>query len=166
MSWITIISIIFCISLFQTTILFHTSILGIQPDLFIIFLVYCSLNLNLERAFHANWATGLAKDIFSEGCFGLNTIIFVIVGYLISMIKDEIFRKHLVTQIVVTLIISIIYNFMYLFMLSFTLTSVSLLTMIWKCVIISVYNSIIVFPVFWLFDKTYTLSGISSLDRK
>ncbi len=155
MLWIAIISTILCISLIQTTLLPYINFLSIQPDLYIIFLVYVSLNTDLERAFHANWGIGLAKDFFIEGPLGLNAIIFIFMGYLISVIKDNIFRKHLTTQILVTLTISIIYNLLYLFMLSISLASANLLTSVWKSPIIAIYNSLIVIPVFWLFNKLY-----------
>jgi len=166
MPWVTIISVILCISLIQTTLLHHISALGIQPDLFIIFLVFHSLNSKLERSVHSNWVIGLAKDCFTEGLFGLNTVLFVIMGYLISMIKDNIYGKHLATQILVTLIISLIYNFLYLFMLSISFTSTGLLPIVWKCPLIAIYNSMMVFPVFWLFNKYYSSFGFPSLKRK
>jgi len=166
MPWITIISVILCISLIQTTLLHHISFLGIQPDLFIIFLVFHSLNANFDRSFHASWAVGLAKDIFSEGTFGLNTVLFIIAGYLISIIRGNIFGKHLATQISVTFIVSIIYNLLYLCSLSILLASSGLLTMVWECPMIAIYNSIIVPPVFWLFNRFYSLFGFPSLKRR
>ncbi|MCP4268880.1 MAG: rod shape-determining protein MreD [Candidatus Brocadiaceae bacterium] len=166
MPWVTIISVVLCISLIQTTLLHHISVLGIQPDLFIVFLVFHSLNSKLERSVHSNWVIGLAKDCFTEGLFGLNTVLFVITGYLISMIKDNIYGKHLATQISVTLIISLIYNYLYLFMLSLSLTSASLLPMVWKCPLIAIYNSVMVPPVFWLFNRYYSSFGFPSLRRK
>ncbi len=166
MPWVTIISVVLCISLIQTTLLHHISVLGIQPDLFIVFLVFHSLNSKLERSVHSNWVIGLAKDCFTEGLFGLNTVLFVITGYLISMIKDNIYGKHLATQISVTLIISLIYNYLYLFMLSLSLTSTSLLPMVWKCPLIAIYNSVMVPPVFWLFNRYYSSFGFPSLRRK
>ena len=166
MPWITILSVILCISLIQTTLFQHISVLGIQPDLFIIFLVFHSLNSKLERSLYTNWSIGLAKDCFTEGLFGLNTVLFVIMGYMISMIKDNIYGKHLATQISVTLIISLIYNFLYLFMLSLSLTSTGLLPMVWKCPLIAIYNSVMVPPVFWLFNRYYSSFGFPSLKRK
>ncbi len=166
MPWVTIISVVLCISLIQTTLLHHISVLGIQPDLFIVFLVFHSLNSKLERSVHSNWVIGLAKDCFTEGLFGLNTVLFVITGYLISMIKDNIYGKHLATQISVTLIISLIYNYLYLFMLSLSLTSTGLLPMVWKCPLIAIYNSVMVPPVFWLFNRYYSSFGFPSLRRK
>jgi len=166
MPWVTIISVILCISLIQTTLLHHISVLGIQPDLFIVFLVFHSLNSKLERSVHSNWVIGLAKDCFTEGLFGLNTVLFVITGYLISMIKDNIYGKHLATQISVTLIISLIYNYLYLFMLSLSLTSTGLLPMVWKCPLIAIYNSVMVPPVFWLFNRYYSSFGFPSLKNK
>ena len=166
MPWITIISVILCISLIQTTLLHHISFLGIQPDLFIIFLVFHSLNASLERTLNASWVVGLAKDIFSEGPFGLNTVLFIISGYLVSIIKDKIYIRHLVTQISVTFLISIIYNLLYLSLLSILITSTGLLPMAWKCPQIAIYNSIIVPPVFWLFNRFYSSFGFPSLKRK
>jgi len=109
---------------------------------------------------------GIAKDCFSEGLFGLNTVLFVIVGYMISMIKDNIYGRHLATQISVTFIISIIYNFLYLFMFSISFTSAGLLPMVLKCPLIAIYNAIIVPPVFWLFNRFYSSFGFPSLRRK
>ncbi len=166
MPWVTIISVILCISLIQTTVLHHIGVLGIQPDLFIVFLVFHTLNSKLERSIHSNWVIGLAKDCFTEGLFGLNTVLFVITGYLISMIKDNIYGKHLATQISVTLIISLVYNFLYLFMLSISFSSTDLIPMVWKCPLIAIYNSMMVPPVFWLFNKYYSSFGFPSLKRK
>ncbi len=166
MPWFAIISAILCISLIQTTLLQHISVLGIQPDLFIIFLVFHSLNSKLDRSLHANWSIGLAKDCFSEGLFGLNTVLFVIAGYLISMIKDNIYGRHLATQISVTFIISIIYNFLYLFMFSISFTSAGLLPMVLKCPLIAIYKSIIVSPVFWLLNRFYSPFRLLFLRRK
>jgi rod shape-determining protein MreD len=115
---------------------------------------------------HTNWSIGLAKDCFTEGLFGLNTVLFVIMGYMISMIKDNIYGRHLATQISVTFIISIIYNFLYLFMFSMSFTSASLLPLAWKCPLIAIYNSIIVPPVFWLLNRFYSSFGFPSLRRK
>jgi rod shape-determining protein MreD len=140
--------------------------MGAHPDLFIIFLVYHYLNSDLKQTFHANWAIGLANDFFSEGPFGLTTIMFVILGYLISMTKDNIFRKHLVTQIMVTFIISIVYNLFYLIMLTAFLSSTNLLSMVWKCPLITVYNSIIAIPAFWLFGRIYSSLRLSILNRR
>ncbi len=166
MPWITIISAILCISLIQTTLLRHINVLGIQPDLFIAFLVFHSLNSKLERSLHTNWAIGLAKDCFTEGIFGLNTVLFVIAGYIISIIRDNIYGKHLATQISVTFIISILYNFLYLFMFSISFAPAGLLSMAWKCPLIAVYNAAIVPPVFWLLNKFYSSFGFPSLRRK
>ena len=162
MPWIIIISITLCISLIQTILLPHISIQGVHPDLFIIFLIYHYLNSDSKQTFHASLAIGLTKDIFSVGPFGLTTVIFVILGYLISMIKTNIYKKHLLTQIMVTLIISIIYNLFYLFISSALLTSTDLLVMVWKCPIIAVYNSIIALPAFWLFNRIYSSVRFSS----
>ncbi len=166
MPWITIISVILCISLIQTTLFQHISVLGIQPDLFIIFLVFHSLNSKLDRSLHTNWSIGLAKDCFTEGLFGLNTVLFVIVGYIISIIKDNIYGRHLATQISVTFIISIIYNFLYLFIFLLSFTTACLLPMAWKCPLIAIYNSIIVPPVFWLLNRFYSSFGFPSFRKK
>jgi hypothetical protein len=91
---------------------------------------------------------------------------FVILGYLLSAIKDNIFRKHLVTQIMVTFIISIMYNLVYLIILSISLTSADLLAMTWKCPLIAVYNSIIAIPIFLLLDRLYSSLRLSSFSRR
>ncbi len=166
MPWVTIISVTLCISLIQTTLLHHISVLGIQPDLFIVFLVFHSLNSKLERSVQSNWVIGFSKDCFTEGHFGLNTVLFVITGYLISMIKENIYGKHLATQIFVTIIISLIYNFLYFFMLSISFTSTGLLPLMWKCPLIAIYNSIVVPPVFWLFNKYHSAFGFPATKRR
>lgn len=166
MPWIAIISVIVIISIIQTTLLPYISILGTQPDLFIIFLVYVSLNYGFDRSFYANWAIGLSKDLFSEGPFGLSTLMFVITGYFVSIIREEIFRKHLLTQILVTFIITSIYNFMYIFVLSISLSSTSMMSVWWKCPIVAIYNSLLVLPAFWLFNKLDSSLGVTFVNRK
>lgn len=153
MRWFTFFCILFFISLFQSTMMHWVNLGSAVPDLYFPFVVFYSFLTDAKRNTIVNWFTGLSKDLFSEGSFGINSVFFVAVGFFIWSFREILFRGHLVTQILITFIFSVIYNVLYAIHVSISFHSLRLSTTLWIILICSSYTAMIVPVMFWIFNK-------------
>lgn len=153
MRWFTFFCILFFISLFQSTMMHWVNLGSAVPDLYFPFVVFYSFLTDAKRNTIVNWFTGLSKDLFSEGSFGINSVFFVAVGFFIWSFREILFRGHLVTQILITFIFSVIYNVLYAIHVSISFHSLRLSTTLWIIFICSSYTAMIVPVLFWIFNK-------------
>ncbi|MGR3310799.1 MAG: rod shape-determining protein MreD [Candidatus Brocadiales bacterium] len=143
MRWITLFILLLCVSLFQSALLQRLSPWGIRPDLFIIFVIIFSLKIDTKQASLLNFFVGITKDIFSLGPLGLNAFLFIICGFLISLIKDRIFKEHPLTQAIITFFTSLLYGIGYVFILSLSSYSVSITGVGWRVTMAAFYTALI-----------------------
>ena len=153
MRWFTFFCILFCVSLFQSTMMHWVNLGSAVPDLYFPFVVFYSFLTDVKRNTIANWFTGLSKDLFSEGSFGINSVFFVAVGFFIWSFREILFRGHLVTQVFITFVFSVIYNVLYAIHVSISFHSLRLSTTVWMIFICSVYTAMLVPVLFWIFNK-------------
>lgn len=157
---LTSIGILFIISLCQTTILPHLSILGSTPDIYLIFIVFFSLNSEVKQSALVNWVSGIAKDLFSGGIFGLSSFLFIIIGYAVNRTKGSIFKEHPLSQILVTFLAALFYGLGYIFFSSLLSEHWRLSIIIQKAFLSALYAAAIVPSLFWLFKKARTRLGL------
>ncbi len=153
MRWFTFFCILFCVSLFQSTMMHWVNLGSAVPDLYFPFVVFYSFLTDAKRNTIANWFTGLSKDLFSEGSFGINSVFFVAIGFFIWSFREILFRGHLVTQVFITFIFSVIYNLLYAIHVSISFHSLRLSTTVWMIFICSAYTAMLVPVLFWMFNK-------------
>ncbi|HHT9124456.1 MAG TPA: rod shape-determining protein MreD [Candidatus Brocadiia bacterium] len=135
--------LLLCTSLIQSALLQHLSPWGIRPDLFIIFVIFFSFKFNAKQANLPIFIVGITKDVFSAGPLGLNAFLFIICGFLISLIKDRIFKEHPFTQAIITFIISVLYGTGYVSVLSLSSHSVSITGIGWRITAVALYTALI-----------------------
>jgi rod shape-determining protein MreD len=128
------------------------------PDLYFPLVVFYAFITDMKRNAIANWFTGLSKDLFSEGSFGINSIFFVAAGFFIWSVREILFRGHLVTQVLITFIFSVIYNVLYAIHVSISFHTLHFPTTLWIILSCSLYTSMLVPVLFWIFNK-FCLSG-------
>jgi rod shape-determining protein MreD len=74
----------------QTTFLGNFSIVGITPDLALIFVVYCSIHFKGSRGIGMGFTVGLIQDCLSGGLLGVNTLSKSLISFYFSTLKDKI----------------------------------------------------------------------------
>jgi len=153
MRWFTFLCILFCISLFQSTLMYWINLGSAAPDLYFPLVVFYSFLTDMKRNTLANWLTGMSKDLFSEGRFGINSVFFVAIGFFIWSFREMLFRGHLVTQILITFIFSLIYNIVYTIHLAISFHSLCLSATLWMIFCCSLYTAMFVPVLFWIFNK-------------
>lgn len=155
--------LLLCVSLFQSTLLQHLSPWGIRPDLFIILVVFFSLKVDTRQASLFNFLFGITKDFFSAGPLGLNALLFIICGFLISLIKDRIFKEHPFTQAVITFSTSLLYGIGYVFILSLSSYTVSISGVGWRTAVAALYTALIAPFAYRLLRKFRFSTGFAHL---
>ncbi|HHT9106362.1 MAG TPA: rod shape-determining protein MreD [Candidatus Wujingus californicus] len=153
MRWITFFCILLCISLFQSTLINWINIGLAVPDLYFPLVVFYSFTTDFKRNTITSWCAGMAKDLFSEGSFGVYSVFFVAVGFLLWSVRGILFRGHLVTQIIITFIFSLVYNLLYAVYTAISFNSLTPLTTIWIIFICSLYTAFLVPIMFLIFNK-------------
>jgi rod shape-determining protein MreD len=74
----------------QTTFLENFSIAGVNPDLILIFVVYCGIHLRGSRGIGMGFAVGFVQDCLSGGLLGVNTLSKSLIAVFFSTLKDKI----------------------------------------------------------------------------
>jgi len=82
--------ILLIVAIFSVTILNSFRVFNLKPDLFIICLCFASLYFEYRWALALSVFSGLLKDIFSFNTFGINTLIFCILSFLILKLIRQI----------------------------------------------------------------------------
>ena len=153
MRWFTFFCILLCISLFQTTLINWIDLGLAVPDLYFPLIIFYSFLTDIKQNTITNWFTGLSKDLLSEGSLGVNSIFFVVIGFLVWSVRGILFRGHLVTQVIITFVFSIIYNTFYAVHTAISFHSLSVSTTIWMILVCSLYTAMIVPILSWIFSK-------------
>ena len=166
MRWFTFLCILLCISLFQSTQLHWITVGSAAPDLYFPLVVFYSFLTDLKRNTIANWLAGISKDLFSAGSFGINSIFFVAVGFLIWYLREIVFRGNVVTQVLITFIFSLIYNTLCAIHTALCFHSLNLSTTVFTILICSIYTAMIVPFLFWIFSKFQPTHGTFSIRGK
>ncbi len=160
---ITLIFVLFISTICQTSILPCMSVYGASPDFFLIFVVFFSLNADIKKASFVNLLTGITKDLFSEGKFGLSSVLFIITGYILGNMREHIFKEHTTTQIFIVFLVVLAYNFTSLFCVFVSTRSVDLLSAAQQSLYVSIYTAIFSPLLFAVFKRLRSGLGLSRL---
>lgn len=160
----TITIILIVISIFHTAILPNFAVYGSTPDIFLLFIIFLSLNSQTRQITIANWVSGLSKDVFSDGTFGVSAFLFIIIGFVINRYKDVVFKGHPLTQFLITLSASLFYNLSYAGFMFITSSKTELYIVAQKVIFSSLYTSVIVSVVFFIFKKSAYRLGLKKIN--
>lgn len=157
---ITLVCILFVISLCQTTLLPHLAVYGVTPDAYLIFTVFFSLNADIKHASFVNWVNGLSKDLFSLAPFGVSAFLFVLIGYFIGRSKGFVFKEHPLTQVIITFLAAISYGFGCLIFILISSGKVALVIAAQKVVCSALYSAIISLLLYLVFKRFQAKLGL------
>ncbi len=104
--------------LIQLTLINSITILGLKPDLIMVVVVVFSLLRGAKEGTISGFASGLLQDIFSTGLLGMNALAKMVIGFFCGIIKEKIFREHILFIIpVITFIASFMQSILMFFLL-------------------------------------------------
>ncbi|OPJ55530.1 rod shape-determining protein MreD [Alkalithermobacter paradoxus] len=87
-------------------IIFENSVLNYMPifeatiNLSLVYIIFISLSLEKNEGAIIGLVMGIFKDILVGRFLGLNGLIFFVVGYILGVMKDKIFKDNIITVLV------------------------------------------------------------------
>jgi len=116
-SRVRIYAVILTLFFLEITLFDKLRILGVRPELLLVATLFFGFHYGPGRGAEAGCISGVLKDIFSSGPFGINAFAFLFIGFFAGLLKDKLFKDNFVTQFflssVAVYIASVVY-FLYL----------------------------------------------------
>jgi rod shape-determining protein MreD len=115
-----LISILFII--IQHTFIWKFGILGVLPDIVFVYIVCFSLIRNEVESIAIALFTGIVRDSFFPGIFGINTIVYILTAYMVGKIQKRVYRDSIIVPLFINFGATYLkgfINFGYFYLLSY-----------------------------------------------
>jgi rod shape-determining protein MreD len=87
----------------------YINICGVFPNFILIFVVYLGLSKAIISAQLMGFLFGLTWDVFSTDIFGIRTVMFAVIGYLVGRFCRNFDREKIFTQVVIVFFAGAVY---------------------------------------------------------
>ncbi|MDW7667412.1 MAG: rod shape-determining protein MreD [Bacillota bacterium] len=150
--------VIFLSFIIQSTLFQFISIMDIIPNISLLFLIIFSIQLGEYYGGLLGLFLGLLTDVLYLSFFGINTLIYFIIGYILGTFKENVYREDYLTYYSAVAIMSVVYNLIfYLFIFFLRINTAGLLEIMRPIILEMILNLILLYPVlkleFLLIDK-------------
>ncbi|MGQ9630135.1 MAG: rod shape-determining protein MreD [bacterium] len=142
--------------LLQTTVLNLIQIPlwgGIKPDLMLIIVVYFALSGGRIEGAFIGFASGLMKDVFSQGVVGVNALCLSIIGYSLGLVDGRIYKRNSIDQGFFVIASTVAYAILFFGVLRILGQRYALVENMKKVAVLACYNLIFGLPLFKLMDR-------------
>jgi len=132
--------------------------MDIIPNVSLLFLVIFSIQLGEYYGGSLGLFLGILTDVLYLGFFGINTLIYFIIGYLLGTFKENVYREDYLTYYSALAIMSVAYNMIfYLIIFFLRINTDNLIVIIRPIILETILNLILLYPAlkleFYLIDK-------------
>ena len=139
----------------QTTFVEYISIFGVKPDLILAALICFGAFHGKEKGALLALVTGAVVDLLFGKIFGVNTLMYLYIVILASVVFEYLFEHNVLTVGVVTFVLSLLGEMVYSLILMLSGQSFGLLMMIKIVVPYAVYTALAAMIVYPLLSKIY-----------
>jgi rod shape-determining protein MreD len=108
----------------QTTLVPSLSIMGVKPDLLVLFLFMMAIKVGIMPAIYIGFVLGLAQDLYSPSILGQSALAKTIAGFFASLFNDKVMRLDPVFQAII-LIFTFFINDIAVYIVQFVKTGTS-----------------------------------------
>ena len=157
--------LVLVVAFLQSTICEYIEFLSIRPNLFIVMLVIVALLRNPVESAVMGVLLGLSFDILMGKSLGWYGLLFFFFFFPISSVNEKIYREKFLVLFAFTFLSTLIIELMF-YLIIFLFKDYGNLPYVFSRIVLpeSIYNSILVLPLFGPISKAYTL--IDSFDRR
>ncbi len=152
MKKIKILIFLLLLALLETTGLDSIRIFNVRPDLILIAVIVLGFSYNLSATLMFSFFAGFIKDILSTGPFGLNTFIFVLIGYTVLRLSKRFIIEGLILRIAIISIAVILENLVAGSILSFYASPIALGILLRLSLLSAIYTAFFSYPIFKLLN--------------
>lgn len=133
----------------QSTLLYSFSIFGVAPNLLLILTIVFTFLFNEKHGIIFGILFGLLSDLCFSQVIGISALSYFLVALLIENLKSHLYRDNKFSVIFISLIGTTAYNLIFWGASTIFGGDLSPLYMLAKQPISILYNSLIIFPVYW-----------------
>jgi len=108
----------------QTTLIPSLSIMGVKPDLLVLFLFMMAIKVGIMPAIYIGFVLGLAQDLYSPSILGQSALAKTVAGFFASLFNDKVMRLDPLFQAVI-LILTFFINDIAVYIVQFVKTGTS-----------------------------------------
>ncbi len=145
----------------QTTVFKHFSIIGVVPNTALIIVVIFALLRGKYKGAFTGLIAGLLQDILFAKIIGINALIYFLLGYVVGVLGDKVFKESLMLAFLTMLGSTLIYHIAYYLFMIFLSRDISFITMIKDIAIKEmIYNSILTILIYKKVLKHYRVPKI------
>lgn len=119
--WVVLAFLLVVSLVLETTLFYWLSILGVQPDLVLILVVFFALFSGSSGGAFFGFLGGLAQDALAGQYLGLNAISKLIVGYIVAQLERKVYKDYPLIPVMVVFTVSLAsQTLVFLLLLPFT----------------------------------------------
>jgi rod shape-determining protein MreD len=107
---VIILCILLLLAITQVTVLDYLSIWKVKPDLLLAAIIFLAFSFEKKWVLVFSYFGGLFKDIFSSGLPGINTIIFMVIGYTVYRLSKKFIIETMFLRLALIAIVVILEN--------------------------------------------------------
>jgi len=149
--------ILILLILLQTTLLNLIAIKNIVPDIAFIFLLICSFEEGCGLGQNLGFISGLSEDFISLSPPGFHALIKSLSAYIAGLFKRNLLQFSFLTVILLTAVMTFFKTGMSFILINIFNLPLSLDSFFnYKIMIEIIYNSVLSFPVYFLYKKVDT----------
>ncbi len=169
------IAMIYLLLLFQTTVLESVRILGVKPNLLMLFIVSAALMRGSVEGAILGFFTGLAQDLFFGRFPGLYSLLGMYLGFIVGSVDKRIYKENYLIIVFFSVVSTLIYESCGYYSDAFLRNigsehrGVTGFLWVFRNVLLpeSIYNGIVIIPIHALLmrlDKVFT--GLENASKK
>ncbi len=134
---------------FQIIFSIHFVVYNLIPNFLIAYIIYLSINSGLRTTLSISFIWGLAIDLLQPHYLGINSLIFIIISFIVNKFHESINKRRLIMVSISIFMINLLYYFIFGFYQMIALHDTSDFSA--SFILLVIYNTIVtIFSVYFL----------------
>jgi rod shape-determining protein MreD len=146
-----VIPLLLAVAVLQSSAVPHLAVLGVFPDLPVLFVVNWSLVRGPREGVIWGFIAGVAMDLLSGAPFGAATLSLMVVGFLSGLGAATVVRAQFVLPPVTVFLATLVYDLVFLSIVQISGHSVDWVETLWRIALPSaLLNAVLTPAVYWM----------------
>ncbi len=147
-----IISLIVILNLIlQSTVFQWFKIYGVLPNTALILVICFAVYSGRNKGATIGFFVGILHDIILGRIIGLNALVFMIIGYLVGLMDQKIFKENLLIPFILTGVATVFYEIINLLLIFLLGYRIELFNIFKKMLIVAVLYNCILSPIIYFY---------------
>ena len=148
--------------IFQSTIFQSLSIGNVVPNTSLIIIISFALLKGKKVGSSLGLCIGLLQDVIFSEVIGINALIFFLIGYMVGLVDNKLFKENIWIILLLTLIATFVFHFLLYTLMYFLGYEISFMIMFKKVIALELlFNIILSVPIYKGIKKMFKSPKLS-----